>query len=356
MAYQTRGRDPLLDSTMTEAIEKRGKELMGIALIVLGAVAAAMIASYHPDDPSWMSATDAPVQNWMGRLGASIAAPLFMIVGWGAWGLAIVLGTWGLRFALHRGEERAVGRLIFAPIWVVVLSLYAASLTPGATWAATHSFGLGGLFGDTVLGSLLGILPLGASFGLKLMSLVLGAAMLALGAFVLGFTRPELSRIGRFLVVGIIMTYAWIMALLGRGATGAVQAAQGVQSKAAQTRARRAAERAEAEEYARAEAAVPQHPTVRRAPIPVAPEAPAPQLAEEEQSGGFLSRMPSLMRRPEPEPEPELIENPVMTADVDAPGEDRVRARIADVIKSRVRQNPAVQAESVAPLTKGQAG
>ena len=357
MAYQTRGRDPLLDSTMTEAIEKRGKELMGIALLVLGAAAAAMIASYHPDDPSWMSATDAPVQNWLGRFGASIAAPLFMIVGWGAWALAIVLGAWGLRFALHRGEDRAIGRLIFAPIWVAVLSLYAASLTPGETWAATHSFGLGGLFGDTVLGSLLGILPLGASLGLKLMSLVLGAAMLALGAFVLGFTRPELARIGRFLLVGVIMTYAWTMALLGRGATGAVHAAQGMQAKAADARARRAAERAEAEEYARAEAAIPAQPVVRRAPIPAAPAqaapATAPEVVEDDQPGGFLSRMPSLIRRPEPDPEPELIENPVMMDDVDAPGEDRVRARIADVIKARVRQNPAVQAESVAPLTKG---
>ncbi|WP_294622634.1 DNA translocase FtsK [uncultured Roseovarius sp.] len=353
MAYQTRGRDPLLDSTMAEAIEKRGKELIGIALIVLGAVAAAMIASYHPDDPSWMSATDAPVQNWMGRFGASIAAPLFMIVGWGAWGLAIVLGAWGLRFALHRGEDRAFGRLIFAPIWIAVLSLYASSLAPGETWAATHSFGLGGLFGDTVLGSLLGILPLSASLGLKLVSLALGVGMLAMGAFVLGFTRPELARLGRFLLVGIIMTYAWIMALLGRGATGAVHAAQGVQAKAADARARRAAARAEAEEYARAEAAMPAQPVVRRAPIPTAPNPAAPEMAEEEHSGGFLSRMPSLMRRPEPDPEPELIETPVMTADVDAPGEDRVRARIADVIKSRVRQNPAVQAESVAPLTKG---
>ena len=40
MAYQARGRDPLLDSTTQAAIEKRGKELIGIALIVLGLMAA----------------------------------------------------------------------------------------------------------------------------------------------------------------------------------------------------------------------------------------------------------------------------------------------------------------------------
>ena len=105
MAYQTRGRDPLLDSTMTEAIEKRGKELLGVVLVVLGVMATMMIGSYTPDDPNWMLATDAPAQNLLGRMGASLAAPLFMIVGWGAWGIAIVLLVWGVRFALHRGQE-----------------------------------------------------------------------------------------------------------------------------------------------------------------------------------------------------------------------------------------------------------
>ena len=40
MAYQTRGRDPLLDNHMAETIEKRGKELLGLVLIALGVMAA----------------------------------------------------------------------------------------------------------------------------------------------------------------------------------------------------------------------------------------------------------------------------------------------------------------------------
>ena len=68
MAYQTRGRDPLLDTNMAEAIEKRGKELLGLGLIALGLMAAMMIGSYTPDDPNFMVSTDAPVQNWLGRV------------------------------------------------------------------------------------------------------------------------------------------------------------------------------------------------------------------------------------------------------------------------------------------------
>ena len=98
MAYQTRGRDPLLDSNMAQAIEKRGKELLGLALILAGVMAAMMIGSYTPDDPNFMVSTDAPVQNWLGRMGASIAAPLFMIVGWarGASLSFLASGAYGL--------------------------------------------------------------------------------------------------------------------------------------------------------------------------------------------------------------------------------------------------------------------
>ena len=51
MAYQTR-RDPLLDHGMQAMIEKRSRELIGIALLVVGAMAAAMMLSYTPDDPT----------------------------------------------------------------------------------------------------------------------------------------------------------------------------------------------------------------------------------------------------------------------------------------------------------------
>ncbi|MBY5986719.1 DNA translocase FtsK [Roseovarius atlanticus] len=365
MAYQTRGRDPLLDSSMAEAIEKRGKELLGLALLALGLAAAMMIASYNPDDPSWMAATDAPVQNLLGRMGASIAAPLFMIVGWGAWGLAIVLGAWGVRFALHRGQDRAIGRLIYAPIWIALLAMYASSLEPSAEWSASHSFDYGGLFGEMALGTVLGFLPISATFGLKLLSLLLAVGMVALGAFILGFSRLELSQITRFLVVGTIMTYATLRAVLARSGGVAAGAAKTAQAKAAERWDRRMQERAEAHELALAEAAVPE-PRVRRAEpalagavrhqghaAPVETAVPGYEVSQApEKTGGLLSRMPSLMRRPERTPEPELIEASEMP-DMPAPSGDRVSAKIADVIKSRVRKNPAVQVETVAPLTRG---
>ena len=360
MAYQTRGRDPLLDSNMAEAIEKRGKELIGIVLIVIGLMAAAMIGSYTPDDPNWMVSTDAQVQNWLGRTGASIAAPLFMIVGWGAWGIAAILLVWGARFALHWGQERAVGRLIFAPIAVALGSIYGATLEPGQIWLQTHSFGLGGLFGDTVMGFILTVLPLGSAFAIKLMSLLMGVSIVALGAFVLGFTKPELIRAGRFLILGLVMVYAGFMTLLGKGASSAVVAGRHMHVRNADRKERNRVEAEEAAAYAAAVAAVPAAPIYADPMSAVTPEpmlhdptyAPEPELKT-----GLLARMPSLIKRTEPAvqemPEHELIETFSHNNVVDAPDDDRIKAKIAGVIQSRVRAHPSVQIESVAPLTKG---
>ena len=369
MAYQTRQREPLLDSNTAEAIEKRGKELLGIALVALGVMAAMMIGSYTPDDPNWMLATDAPAQNWLGRMGASLAAPLFMIVGWGAWGLAVVLLVWGVRFAIHRGQERAMGRLIFAPIAVALGAIYAATLTPNAEWLQTHSFGLGGLFGDTIMGFILTVLPIGSTFTVKLMSFLMGIGILALGAFVLGFTKTELTRFGRFLLVGTIMVYATLMNILGRGAGGAVAAAQGLQAKQAERRELRRAEQAQADayaaEYAQAKAEVapaaagaPRMIASRAvAPAPVAPEfasqdgheiAPEPEVKT-----SLLARMPGLIKRPDAMPELELVETTHQPVLEQAPSDERIKTKISDIIKNRVRTTNAVHVPATVPLTRG---
>ncbi len=343
MAYQARGRDPLLDSTTQAAIEKRGKELIGIALLVLAAMAAAMIVSYTPDDPSWMSATDAPVENWMGRMGASIAAPLFTIIGWGSWGIALVLGAWGVRFALHRGEDRAVSRVIFAPIMLALGSMYASTLVPGANW--THSFGLGGLFGDTFLGAILNILPIGAVTGIKILSALVGIAFLALSLFVLGFTRVELRHVGRFMLVGIILSYASLMSLLGKGMGATAQAAQKAQ-------ARRQERKAEADARVASAASQGWASAVETMPEP---QVTASFKAEEPKTG-FLAKMPTLIKRPEPMPEPELVEQECSADAAQAPEPDRIQARIAEAIRLRKAQGQPVSPPDFPedkPLTKG---
>ena len=360
-SYQSRGRDPLLDSTTQAAIEKRGRELFGFLLIAVGVLMVIMLGSYTAEDPSWISATDAPVQNWLGRFGASAAAPMIMVVGVGIWALPAILLAWGLRFASHYGEERAAGRLIFAPIAIAMAAIYAVTLSPSADWPP--NFGMGGMFGDTVLAVVLTMLPFGAGLAVKLFSLVTFVVLLGLMACVLGFTRAELRVGGRWLLIGVIMTYATILRILGKTATVSAKAAQGGMATLAVRRensrmsrealAQSAAEEDEArrlipqpELKARAAAVVRANPAMptklapmadlsgRKMPPMTAPNfsaAPIAASAPVQQSGGFLS---GLLKRNDPMPEPELVAQREV-ADAAPVDGARVKARITDAIRNR---------------------
>ena len=323
-SYQARRRDPLLDQTTQAMIERRGRELLGTVLVGLGILAALMLGSYSPADPSWMAVTDAPTQNLLGRAGAALASPLIVIVGHGAWGLAVALIAWGLRFAAHVGEDRALGRAVLVPIAVALASVYAATLVPGADWA--HAFGLGGLFGDTVLGALLNISPVDSGLGLKLLTVLVAFATLAMAGYVLGLDLAEARWLLRFLMVGVVLLYVGALALLGRGAAASVRAARASKARASPRRAE-AAHRA-ADEAAELAAWTESQATWRRDAPLAAPD-----------RGGLLSR---IRRAVEPEvyaqPEPELVEHSPVWRDAsepEGPSAERIRMRIADAVKAR---------------------
>ena len=179
-SYQARQRDPLLDQNVSAMLERRGRELLGVGLVIAGLIFVAMLGSYSPEDPGWMVATDEAAQQMMGRFGAAVASTLIIIGGKGAWVIPMILIAWGVRFILHRGSDRALGRIVFAVIAVALASVYAATLVPGTDWA--HSFGLG-LVCSAIpfLARCLGLIPVQAGIGLKLMSLFVGAALVGHG-------------------------------------------------------------------------------------------------------------------------------------------------------------------------------
>jgi S-DNA-T family DNA segregation ATPase FtsK/SpoIIIE len=198
MAYNSvRERDPLIDKETQRVLERRLTEFLGIAMIACAVVFTLIIFTYSPTDPGPLSASDLPAQNLLGNTGAAIAAPLILVIGWGSWSLAPILLIWGFRFLLHLGSERAFGRLIFAPIAVALSSVYTASVVPIKTWV--HSFGMGGLFGDTVVGSLLNFIPLSASDGILAITVASLFLSIILVVFCSGFISSEIKKIVKFL-------------------------------------------------------------------------------------------------------------------------------------------------------------
>ena len=361
-SYQARQRDPLLDQNIQAALERRGKELLGVALLALAALTAMMLASYSPDDPSWLAATDEPAQNLLGRFGAALASPLFVIAGHGAWMIAVIFAAWGARFVTHRGEERALGRAIFAPISVALMSVYASTHLAGPDWA--HSFGLGGLFGDTVLGAILGLAPVSATLGLKILALFVFAAALAMALFVLGFDAAELRATGRFLLLGTIVAYDWLLRALGQGAAASLRGAQAFGDRRREAALARAGGAAALTEMQVTDAAAARRGAqVLRADARYGEPAGGllPAAAALPERRGLLARVAGLARRTidtdyVTDPEPELVEPRLSrwAASAEAPSEDRIRARIADAVKSRAglaapaadpRREPPLRAE-----------
>ncbi|MEZ5725170.1 MAG: DNA translocase FtsK [Paracoccaceae bacterium] len=292
-SWQAKGRDPLFDQNTQAALERRGKELIGAGLVVLAAVLAMVLYSWSPDDPSFLAATDQPPVNLLGRFGAYLAAPLMMIAGYGAWGLALGSLVWGLRLMLHKGEDRVM-RAVFLPIAVALGSVYCASMVPPFGW--DENFGLGGHFGDMMMGGLMAVLPFGPAASLKI-----GALMMVIGAigfygFVLGFDMAEARRLARWLATGLVTAYDGLLRLLGKGAVGAMGAAQGMKARAAERRAQ-------------------------------------PEIDAEP---GNAPKRSLFRRRPQPEEwedEGELVEPEAH--DATAPSSDEVSARITDAISKR---------------------
>ena len=351
MAYQTRQREPLLDGHMHDILVRRGREMFGMALVGIGLLLVALLWSYVPEDPNWMAATDASPENLLGRGGASIAAVLMMIMGFAAWVLPLAFIAWGVRFVFHRGQERALGRLLFLPIAIAIAAIYAASHVPPADW--THSFGAGGLFGDTILGAILSAMPMSPQVGIKIAAFLAFVLTAVIVLFVLGATQRELGLTLRFLLVGMVATGSAVMTTMQSVGRGAGATAVALQDR---RNARRDALAAQTVPLRVATAyTTTTEPRVLRADTrPEVYADPVSQPVQQPERAGLFSRMPTLRPAPEPQLEGPLPDaDPMLVEDLhDTPvGPDRVRSRISDAIRARVRPAaPEVSGNTIADI------
>ena len=376
-SYNIDKRDPLLDSNLQALLNRRGRELLGLLVLALAFCFALMLGSYDPADPGWMTATDAPIRNSLGRLGATIASPLMVIAGVASWGLVVFATVWGARLVAARGYQSGLARGVFLPLALAFSAIWCATFVPSSGWQLPY--GMGGVFGDTILGAVVNALPASPAAGVTFMAIFMFAVCLVVWGFVLGVNAHELWRFSQFLVAGVILTYAGALALMRGGVTGGVHSARA----ARQAVARRAEARTQAQMQAhehkqpapRMQAphepmmhrAAPQpqpaaygDPQVRRAPPVIrASAAPSPDnlfLDDENDYGapydharppaaGLLSKLRNLSARPlgeQPLPMPELVdlEPPVYDADPVPMAADRITARITDAIRHRKTVKP----------------
>ena len=133
---------------MRESLNRRLRELGGIALILLAVALTLALVTWSVQDPSLSHATNKPMRNMLGGPGAVVSDLLMQLFGIAAIAFVLPIAIWGWRLITHRALSREGLRLMFWVIGLMLAAACAASLPHGAGWPLPA--GLGGVTGDAL--------------------------------------------------------------------------------------------------------------------------------------------------------------------------------------------------------------
>jgi len=139
----------LISDDLRAATRRRMRELVGIAVLGIAGVAALALATWSVQDPSFSHATNAPVRNALGIIGAASADLMMQILGIATVALLFPVASWGWRLLTHRPLERQRLRLILWATGTITAAGFASCLAPSKSWPLPS--GLGGVVGDSLL-------------------------------------------------------------------------------------------------------------------------------------------------------------------------------------------------------------
>jgi S-DNA-T family DNA segregation ATPase FtsK/SpoIIIE len=139
----------IFSDELRAALRRRLHEIIGVALLGVAGVAAVALATWSVQDPSFSHATNAPVRNMLGIVGAASADLMMQILGIATIALLFPLAAWGWRLLTHRPLDRQRVRVVLWIAGVVATAAFAACLPSSKAWPLPT--GLGGVAGDALL-------------------------------------------------------------------------------------------------------------------------------------------------------------------------------------------------------------
>lgn len=140
----------------------RVNEIVAIGLIALALLLGLCLASYNPNDPSWNAAGETGAHNWIGAVGANVAAALFQSIGLAGYLLPFLI----LAAAWRRFRSRRINAPVSRLAGLIVLVLASAALLSLANIKPflDASFNAGGLVGAIIASALVsGLNTIGAT-------------------------------------------------------------------------------------------------------------------------------------------------------------------------------------------------
>src|SRR5580692_4518587 len=138
-----------LSGQLGALLQRRLREVGGIALLSLTMMAALALGTWSVQDPSLSHATDAPVHNLLGMPGAIAADLMMQLFGLGSLALLLPIAVWGYRLLGHRPLSREKLRMLLWLFGAVLAAAFASCLPRSAHWPLPC--GLGGVIGDAML-------------------------------------------------------------------------------------------------------------------------------------------------------------------------------------------------------------
>src|SRR6476660_9697290 len=126
----------------------RVNEIVAIGLVALALLLGLCLASYNPNDPSWNAAGETAARNWVGVIGANVAAALFQAIGLAGYLLPFLI----IAAAWRRFRSRRINAPISRLSGLLMLVLASAALLSLANIRPFFdaSFNAGGLVGALV--------------------------------------------------------------------------------------------------------------------------------------------------------------------------------------------------------------
>jgi S-DNA-T family DNA segregation ATPase FtsK/SpoIIIE len=140
----------------------RVNEIVAIGLIAFALLLGLCLASYSPNDPSWNAVGESSAHNWIGAVGANVAAALFQTIGLAAYLLPFLF----LAAAWRRFRSRRINAPFSRIVGLVVLVLSSSALLALAHLRPFFdaSFNAGGLAGVMISRALVsGLNTIGAA-------------------------------------------------------------------------------------------------------------------------------------------------------------------------------------------------
>ena len=151
MSLMERSREGMafLSGHLGAALQRRLRELGGIALLSLAVSGGLALATWSEQDPSLSHATKTPAHNLLGVPGATAADLLMQLFGLGSLVLLLPLAIWGYRLIGHRPLSHERVRVALWAVGTALAATFASCLPRTEHWPLPS--GLGGVIGDALL-------------------------------------------------------------------------------------------------------------------------------------------------------------------------------------------------------------